>query len=171
MKKEISESEQTLRIMELIYVAQTDIEVCQIVYRKLYDREFGHNSPEFWLLMANNCFRSAVEILFTLLSSSKKEELRVEPLLNTGSLVDFNRVKDRFEGKKFHIFRHQSIAHKHKIIDDPAGMSRRLIQSQYRKELEEIIDWLRGYAQGWFNYEDRNPNDSIKEELSTLLNR
>lgn len=67
-------------VQKLIYLADTNFLVCKKVYDLLPKDRIKAN--KFLLLSANNAFNEAIEILHTLLSSNKKEELTIKPLLD-----------------------------------------------------------------------------------------
>lgn len=66
-------------VQKLIYLADTNFLVCKTIYDSLPDDRIKAN--KFLLLSANNAFNEAIEILHTLLCSTKKEELIIKPLL------------------------------------------------------------------------------------------
>lgn len=90
-------------VMDLIYLAEIDFLICEKVYSKYVGRESPHSGYNFLLLSANNAFNAAVEILYTLLCSTKKEELRIKPMLDETIKQNkgFSTSVDRKKAKKF----------------------------------------------------------------------
>jgi len=92
-------------LMGLIFLAETNFLLCQRIYNKITASQSHRIKGEgFLLLAANNAFFAAVEILHTLISSTKTYEIRIAPLLeehiaaNVGLAIKVDRHKaDKFK--------------------------------------------------------------------------
>ena len=90
-------------VQKLIYLADTNFLVCKKIYETLPKDRIKAN--KFLLLSANNAFNEAIEILHTLLYSTKKEELTIKPLLgeiinkekSTTFSIEDNKVNQFFK--------------------------------------------------------------------------
>lgn len=69
-------------VMNLVYLADIDFLICEKIYSDHVGRKPPHSSYDFLLLSANNAFNEAVKIIYTLILSTKKEELRIKPILD-----------------------------------------------------------------------------------------
>lgn len=85
-------------------------------------------------------------------------------------LTDLDEVKTEFEKENFHKIRHQSVAHKNKHLDDPAGATDLYLKDDYIKKLGVIVKKLRLCSYFWFNSELRNPNDKTIWDFDLLVN-
>lgn len=94
-------------------------------------------------------------------------DIRKKKRVDNG-LKDLKMLKDKFEKCNFHKIRHQSAAHKNKLLESPAGAARLLIQADLIKKLGEIVKALKIDAHFWFDYELRNPNMQILSSLEDI---
>lgn len=70
------------RVQQLIYLAEVNFLICEKIYKALPDDALKYlKHQNFLLISANNAFNETINILHTLLSSQKKEELRIKPIL------------------------------------------------------------------------------------------
>lgn len=216
-------------VQKLIYSADANFLVCEKIYELLPVDIIKANM--FLLLSANNAFSEAVEILHTLLCSTKQEELTIKPLLEEiiekeksvsssiedkrlnqflqkisedypspdyfsyaflfehdkrligdiladirkkkrqSALIDFESIKTEFEKENFHKIRHQSAAHKNKLLNNPAGATDLYLKDGYIERLGVIVKKLRINSYFWFDYEIQNPNNKTISDLEFLVNR
>lgn len=216
-------------VQKLIYLADMNFLVCEKIYELLPVDIIRAN--KFLLLSANNAFNEAVEILHTLLCSTKQEELTIKPLLEEiikkeksvsssiedkkinqflqkisedypspdyssyaflfeqdkrliggiladirkkkrqSALIDFESIKTEFEKENFHKIRHQSVAHKNKLLDNPAGAADLYLKEGYIEKLGVIIKKLRINSYFWFDYKIQNSNNKTISDLEFLVNK
>ncbi len=112
--------------------------------------------------------------LCTLLSNNDKrligDILRdIRSVKRQSGLNDLETIKKEFEQNKFHKIRHQSVAHKHKFLDNPGGAANLYLKDSYIDNLGAIIKKLRINSYFWFNYELINPHDKILDNLALFL--
>lgn len=67
-------------LMDLVYLAEVNFLICKTTYLHL-DRQKRIKGYDYFLMSANNAFNETIGILHTLLCSTKKEEIRMEPRL------------------------------------------------------------------------------------------
>ncbi|OGY48056.1 MAG: hypothetical protein A2663_03220 [Candidatus Buchananbacteria bacterium RIFCSPHIGHO2_01_FULL_46_12] len=85
-------------------------------------------------------------------------------------LTNLDEIKTEFEKENFYKIRHQSVAHKNKQLNDPAGATDLYLKDDYIEKLGVIVKKLRLCSYFWFDYELRNPNDKIICDLEILVN-
>lgn len=83
-------------------------------------------------------------------------------------LDDLNKLKQKFEGEKFHLIRHHTSAHKSKYLELPAGSAIAFLRSDLISNLAGIIKQLRINAHVWFDCSLVNPHENILESLYKL---
>jgi len=216
--------------MDLIYLAEINFFVCKQIYTDVLGEAIKKwpkgvkqkPGQDFLLLAANNAFFESISIIHTLVCSTKKEEVRIKPLLEAvierdkkaaskiadthvnrfatqletdypnpnyldytfltwgdarpvgdviadirkkkrvdSGLKDFNALKEKFEKYNFHKVRHQSAAHKNKLLESPAGAAHLFIKEDLIKKLGEIVKMLKIDAYFWFDYQLGNPYSHI----------
>jgi len=84
-------------------------------------------------------------------------------------LANLEVLKTEFKNKNFHKIRHQSVAHKNKLLKEPAGSVDLYLNNKVISGLGEIIKKLCIQSYFWFDYELWNPNILISRNLYTLL--
>lgn len=94
-------------------------------------------------------------------------DIRKKKRVDSG-LNDLNALKEKFEKYNFHKIRHQSAAHKNKLLDSPAGAANLFIQEDLIKKLGEIVKELKIDANFWLDYELRNPYSHILSSLEDM---
>ncbi len=223
--------------MDLIYLAEINFLVCEKIYidvlgdaiKKWPEGVQQKPGQDFLLLVANNAFFESISIIYTLICSTKKEEVRIKPLLETivekdkkianemtdnivsrfskqlnkdypnpnyldysfltlrdsrligdiladirkkkrvsSGLKDLKVLRDKFEKCSFHKIRHQSAAHKNKLLDSPAGAAHLFIQENLVKKLGEIVKTLKINSYFWFDYQLGNPYSHILSSLEDI---
>lgn len=87
----------------------------------------------------------------------------------TSGLDDLKALKNKFESYNFHKIRHQTVAHKNKLLQAPAGAASLLLKDDLIKKLGEIIKILRINCYMWFDYELSNPYNSILASLDNVI--
>lgn len=92
-----------LNVQQFVYLVDINYRVCQ----KIHD-ETDHGQPTnhgFWKLSANNAFYSALNTLHTLVDSTKKEEIRIKPILERIIVQENDKdVMPEFESKGVALF-------------------------------------------------------------------
>ncbi|MDD3006688.1 MAG: hypothetical protein PHX30_03855 [Candidatus Pacebacteria bacterium] len=84
-------------------------------------------------------------------------------------LTDLKELKKHFEGQNFHKIRHQSVAHKNKLLKEPGGVANLKLERDWIAKLGQIIKILRIDCYIWFDYELSNPCVSALESLDKLF--
>ncbi len=84
-------------------------------------------------------------------------------------LEDLNILKTEFESKNFHKIRHQSTAHKNKLLKDPSGSIDLYLKYAVIDELGKIVKNLRIQSYFWFDYQLQNPFFSTTNDLEAIL--
>jgi Txe/YoeB family toxin of Txe-Axe toxin-antitoxin module len=82
---------------------------------------------------------------------------------------DFELLKSKFESYGFHKIRHQSAAHKNKLLPNPAGAANLTIKTDLIDKLGEIIKIIRIDCYIWFDYGLTNPYGCVIESLDRLI--
>ncbi|EKD93887.1 MAG: hypothetical protein ACD_28C00035G0024 [uncultured bacterium] len=87
----------------------------------------------------------------------------------TAGLDELEKLKIEFEKAKFHKIRHQSGAHKNKLLPEPGGATFMLIRPTLINELEIIIKKIRISGSIWFDYSYDNPFRNTIISLEKIL--
>jgi len=237
-KKQKPEWKHVPDAMGLICLAEINFLVCEKIYTDVLGDlvkkwpQWVQQKPgqDFLLLVANNAFFESISIIHTLVCSTKKEEVRIKPLLEAiiekdrkvinrmtttvvdkfakqlskdypnpnfsdyafltrgdaravgdiiadirkkkrvdSGLKDLKTFKEKFEKYNFHKIRHQSAAHKNKLLESPAGAARLFIQADLIKKLGETVKMLKINAYFWFDYQLGNPHSQILTSLEGVI--
>lgn len=224
--------------MDLIYLAEINFLVCEKIYtdvlgdaiKKWPQGVKQKPGQDFLLLAANNAFFESISIIHTLVCSTKKEEVRIKPLLEAviekdrksinrmtatvvdkfvkqlskdypnpnysdyafltrgdaravgdimadirrkkrvdSGLKDLKALREQFEKYNFHKIRHQSAAHKNKLLESPAGAASLFIQADLIKKLGEIVKTLKINTYFWFDYQFGNPYSQTLASLEGIV--
>ena len=166
--------------MGLVYLAELNFMIIEKIYHELDHDNKKHPAYYFLAFSASNSFFESVNILYTLLCSTKKEELRIKPLLLDSlkgkdgrvlkeSIEKFNALKLRFEKYNFGKVRHNAGAHKNKKLPYPTGATSQLIQERFIISLGSIITELKNNTHTWFNYTLDNPYSHILDHLDKVI--
>ena len=140
-KKQISNNQKIRKMIDLIQLAELNINICS----KLYKDHINKNDPNNFRLarlIANNSFNNTISILHTLLVSSNKRELSIEPILqkeNGVKISELKRIQNNFEKYDLLKVRHQSVAHKNELLTEPASESSLLLQEIYIIRVEKVV--------------------------------
>ena len=84
-------------------------------------------------------------------------------------LTDLGELKIHFEEQNFHKIRHQSVAHKNKLLKEPGGAANFRLEKDWIDKLGQIIKTLRIDCYIWFGCELSNPCVSALETLDGLF--
>lgn len=80
MKQGISDVSYINKVQQLVHLAEINFLVCQKIYKDyLNQKEKSKNT--FIILTANNAFNESLSILQTMICSTEKNDLRIEPIL------------------------------------------------------------------------------------------
>ena len=97
-------------------------------------------------------------------------DIRKKDRMENG-LKDLKRIKDKFEKFGFHKIRHQSSAHKNKLLDSPAGAANLLIKDSLIEDLGDIVKDLMIHSYFWFDYSTGNPYGFILKSLENIVSK
>jgi len=84
-------------------------------------------------------------------------------------LEDLDILKKEFENGDFHKIRHQSVAHKNKLLKNPSGAVDLYLKGAVINELGKIIKKLRILSYFWFDYELKSPYFPTVNDLEIML--
>lgn len=95
-------------------------------------------------------------------------DIRRQKRIKSG-LTDLEAIKNKFEKYDFHKIRHQTAAHKNKLLEAPAGASTLYLKDGLTTQLGEIIKDLRINLSCWFDYALENPYSNTIDSFDEIL--
>lgn len=181
-------------IMQLICLAEVNLECCKVIYKSFKEKEkrsttrfFNKNEVRYLMLSALNHFYESISIVHSLLHQTKKkkkelsfelyeeeiiykncfkEELKIQEFLS--SIED---IRKEYKKEKFPKIRDKIVAHKEqKYIGNPLMPALNFVSDEYIKKLQELVKNLKESAFKFFKAQiSYNLSIDYKEGLKNLL--
>jgi len=171
-KKEIES-----RILQLIYLAECDIECCAVIFKKKL--KFSPAVESYLILTGNNHFFEAVNMVKTILHPTKNaNEISFQLWENKGggkASDDIDKIKNDFKSQKFLQIRHTITAHANfEHYGDPELKAIVPVSDNHINGLSQIILRLAKYCREVFqdpivnNYLLKGSKGGLEDILATM---